>query len=313
MTLVDLPENPVPEGAICGMADTPSGVKLRFAHWPSTGGKRRGTVTILQGRAEYIEKYFEVVQELRARGFAVIAFDWRGQGGSDRLLRNRRKGHIGSFKGYQEDLMTILRQVSLAEYPGPHFALAHSTGGAVLLSAGVRLRTMLDRVVLSAPLTGMLDNGWRERWAFRLAKILKWIGLGRMFIPGGNARLFVPFEDNRQTLDRERFERANAVLKAAPELGIGSPTVGWLYAVGRTLSLFRERSYGPSVSLPCLVIAAGADRIVSTRATEELVSRMKAAGYVEIAGGEHELLMERDEIRAQFWAAFDAFIPGQTL
>ena len=27
----------------------------------------------------------------------------------------------------------------------------------------------------------------------------------------------------------------------------------------------------------------------------------------------HEILMETDAIRAQFWAAFDAFIPGETV
>ena len=28
------------------------------------------------------------------------------------------------------------------------------------------------------------------------------------------------------------------------------------------------------------------------------------------SGAEHEVLMERDAVREQFWAAFDAFIPG---
>ncbi|MEP4032833.1 alpha/beta hydrolase [Roseibium polysiphoniae] len=311
MTLIDHPDNPIPEGCNSGSMRTSDGVALRYAHWPATGGPRRGTVTLLQGRAEFIEKYFEVIKDLRQRGFAVIAFDWRGQGGSERLLRNRCKGHIGNMKQFREDLHTILQKVSLAEYPGPHFALAHSTGGAVLLSDALRLRTMLDRVVLSSPLTGMLDNGWKERWSFRVAAAFKWVGLGRLYIPGGNGDLFVDFEENRQTQDRTRFERFNAVLRQAPELGLGSPTIGWLYAVSRAILSLRKREYGPSVSLPCLVVAAGKDRIVSTPATEELVSRMKSAGYLEIAGAEHELLMERDAIRDQFWAAFDAFIPGQ--
>ncbi|WP_417687119.1 alpha/beta hydrolase [Roseibium sp.] len=311
MTLIDIPENPLPAGVTSGFVETADGVKIRYAHWPSTGGTRKGTVTLLQGRSEFIEKYFEVIEELRQRGFAVVTFDWRGQGGSDRALRNKRKGYVAGFGQYRDDLHTVLKKVSLAEYPGPHFALAHSTGGAILLSDAQRLRTMLDRVVLSSPLTGMLDNGWKERWAFRLATFLKMIGLGRMYVPGGNGDLFIAFEKNRQTRDKARFERAEAVLRAAPELGIGSATVSWLYAVTRAIKGFRRRDYGPSVSLPCLVVAAGHDRIVSTRATEELVSHMKAAGFLEIAGAEHELMMERDHIRNQFWAAFDAFIPGQ--
>ena len=47
----------------------------------------RGTVVLLTGRGEFIEKYAtEVVGELLERGFAVVALDWRGQGLSDRPL-----------------------------------------------------------------------------------------------------------------------------------------------------------------------------------------------------------------------------------
>lgn len=312
MTLVDIPENPVPSGAEIGFIETADGVKIRYARWSLPEGvRRRGTVTILQGRAEFIEKYFEVVQDLRKRGFAVITFDWRGQGGSSRSLKNAIKGHVSSFSQYREDLQTVLKKVALAEYPGPHFALAHSTGAAVLLSDTARLRTMIDRAVLTAPLTGLLDGGKRERWAFRAACLLKWSGLGRMFIPGGNAKLYVDFDENVQTSDRRRYERALAVLDQEPALGIGSPTIGWLHAAGRCLKTFRHRRFGPSVALPVLVIAAGSDRIVSTPATEDLASRTKAAGYLEIPGAQHELMMETDPVRNQFWAAFDAFIPGR--
>ena len=38
---------------------------------------------------------------------------------------------------------------------------------------------------------------------------------------------------------------------------------------------------------------------------------MPHADYVEIAEAEHEILMERNPIRAQFWAAFDAFMQSR--
>lgn len=344
MTLIDHPDNPIPNGAITGMIMTPDGIGLRYAHWGSIGGRRRGTVTLLQGRAEFIEKYFETIQDLRERGFAVITFDWRGQGGSQRLLRNRSKGHVSGFRQYRQDLETILKKVSLTEYPGPHFALAHSTGASVLLSDSVRLRTMLDRAVLISPLMGLPDLGLKstrpwlhaslrwitfgrypkpavarytlgarnfmERVAFPLASVLFWFGFARAFVPGGNGKPLLDFEKNRQTSDRNRFDRFNAVLAAAPQLRVGAPTVGWLHGAAKCMLSFRRRDAGQKIVLPCLIVAAGKDRVVSTKAIEEFASRCRAAGYIEIAGAQHELMTEADAYRDQFWAAFDAFVPG---
>jgi lysophospholipase len=59
-----------------------------------------------------------------------------------------------------------------------------------------------------------------------------------------------------------------------------------------------------------LIVAAALDKIVSVRAIEMLAAELRAGAQVIIAGSQHEILMERDAIREQFWAAFDAFIPG---
>ncbi|WP_434055401.1 MAG: alpha/beta hydrolase [Roseibium sp.] len=345
MDLIDHPDNPVPDGAKAGFVTTSDGLRIRFAHWAGTGQHRRGTVTLLQGRAEFIEKYFEVVEDLRRRGFDVVAFDWRGQGGSQRVTRSLRRGHISNFRKFRIDLRTILKEISLAHYAGPHFALAHSTGGLVLLSDTARLRTMLDRAVITSPLLGlpsgshalgigdarrrflrMLTSGLLgkpplrasapktsaivEKVGYPLARLMSIIGLGRLYVPGGNSKLMVLFENNRQTSDKTRFERCKKVLDKAPELGIGSATFGWLNAAARTMMPLRKRTAGPGIKLPCLMLGAGEDRIVSTPAVEDFVSRTRSAAYVEIPGAAHEIMMERDVYRDQFWAAFDAFIPG---
>jgi len=83
MNLVSIPANPVPDAVVSGTIKTPDGVSLRFARWEPPPG-RKGTVCLFQGRSEFIEKYFETVRDLRARGFAVATLDWRGQGLSER-------------------------------------------------------------------------------------------------------------------------------------------------------------------------------------------------------------------------------------
>src|SRR5205807_248701 len=102
MKLISIPANPVPDEAATAMLQTPDGVLLRYARWAPPPG-RKGTVCVFQGRTEFIEKYFEVVRDLRARGFAVATFDWRGQGLSQRPLYDRNKGHIESFAEYATD------------------------------------------------------------------------------------------------------------------------------------------------------------------------------------------------------------------
>ena len=137
MKLISIPANPVPEEAATAMLQTPDGVLLRYARWAPPPG-RKGTVCIFQGRTEFIEKYFEVVRDLRSRGFAVAILDWRGQGLSQRAFRDRRKGHVESFDQYLIDLETFIKEVVLPDCPPPLFALGHSMGAAVLIQAAAR-------------------------------------------------------------------------------------------------------------------------------------------------------------------------------
>ena len=56
---------------------TVDGLRLRAAHWPN-GPK--GTVLLLNGRTDYIERFAEPVAEWQRRGYAVWMLDWRGPG-----------------------------------------------------------------------------------------------------------------------------------------------------------------------------------------------------------------------------------------
>jgi len=64
---------------------------------------------------------------------------------------------------------------------------------------------------------------------------------------------------------------------------------------------------------PLLIVACGRDRLVSTAATEDFGSRLRVGSHLILPGAMHEILMEQDFLRGQFWAAFDAFVPGTPL
>ena len=312
MELVATPKNPIPLGASVGVLKASGKTKLRYAHWRSALKQRYGTVCIFPGRTEFIEKYFEVVGELRRRGFAVAALDWRGQGGSSRPFRDGLKGHVKNFKQYEEDLSVFMNEVVLPDCPPPYYALAHSMGGTVLLSAATQKGCWFSRMVMTAPMVKLVGIPVSQDTLSRLATISCWCGFGPNCIPGGMKEYESSqvFEKNPLTSDRERFLRNLSVLTAAPELSVGPPTIGWLRGALEAMAAIANYRFPPNMRVPVLMLAAGEDRIVSSKAIEDLALYLKVGTYILIHGAQHEIMQERDSIREQFWAAFDAFIPG---
>jgi len=313
MKLVSIPANPVPDQVVTDALKTPDGVTLRFARWAPPPG-RKGTVVLLQGRAEFIEKYFETVRDLRGRGFAVATFDWRGQGMSDRALSDRYKGYVRNFSQYILDLETFMQQVVLPDCPPPIYALTHSMGAAVALKLCHDGTRWFDRVVMTAPMIA-LAPGRLVGVAGPLAKLMRSIGRGGAYVPtgGGAAAGTESFIDNRVTSDPVRFARNAAVLEEAPNLGLGAPTVAWVDAALGLMKQFAAAGYPSSIRQPILMVAAGRDEIISTPAIETFGMHLLAGSHLILAGAKHEILQEQDHYRGQFWAAFDAFVPGTPL
>lgn len=312
MDLIATARNPVPTGAIAGEVKTRDGVTLRVARWEATRDPQRGTVCVFPGRAEFIEKYFEVVADLRRRGFAVASMDWRGQGGSDRLLDNPCKGHIKSFRDYDRDLAAFMTDWVLPNCKPPFIALAHSMGGHILLRQAIVKNSWFSRMVLCAPMIDISPiqlQGTRARARF-LSEFGGCLGLARRYTPGGQD---LPldlgdFESNQLTSDRDRFQRTCLVLQAAPQLGLGSATIGWLRAALRSIARMTVPDYPLRVEVPSLMYAAGRDTIVSTEAIENFAAKLKVGTHILIPDSKHEILQETDAVRQRFWTAFDAYL-----
>jgi lysophospholipase len=311
MELCTISGNPAPPGAVISAIAARDNWNLRAVRW-SCSAACAGTIAILPGRAEFIEKYFEVIGELLSRNFDVAILDWRGQGLSGRLADDPRKGHIRDFRAYGHDLEALVEQVLAPFCRPPWFALGHSMGGAIALAQARAGRSPFARMVLTAP---MIDiYGLRFGRAMRFfAKALVLLGQGRRFAPGGSPKPYMSasFEGNVLTSDSNRHARAAAIIEAMPELAIGDPTIGWINAAFRFIRRFEEVAYPRQILTPVLILAAGADRIVDTAATEYFASRLKAGKCITLAHARHEILMERDAFRELFWAAFDAFLPGE--
>ncbi|HEY4077338.1 MAG TPA: alpha/beta hydrolase [Rhizomicrobium sp.] len=290
------------------------GARLRAARFPAAPGvPARGVCVLLNGQTEFIEKYFEVIDELRARGFAVATMDWRGQGASTRALSDdSRKSYVHDFSEYEEDLDTLMNWIvtpMLAPGQRP-FALAHSMGGHNLLRYLLKRPDSFGPCVLNAPMIGISFRGQREL----LVRTVTAFQIRRRnaggWVWGMEARdpLTSTFATQLVTSDPQRFERTQALLREQPDLRLSGATWGWLAAALRSMDWLKAPGRPESIQTPMLILGAGKDRICITPEAKAFAARMPHATYLEIEGAEHEILMERNLYRAQLWAGFDDFV-----
>lgn len=311
-SLVDIPENPAPDWGEVERFFAHDGRSIRYARFPAQARPLKGTVVILAGRNECIEKYFETIRELSARGLGTAIMDWRGQGDSERLLRDRARGYVTSFDEYVSDLEKFFDDVVLPDCRGPYYVLGHSTGSLIGLLATPRLFNRVRRMVLVAPLVEFAGLPVSMTALRRITAFLYSLGLGTLYVSGGpRPKGGYPFAANKLTTDLARFTRNTALFNQAPHLAMGGPTVAWVHAACVAAERVRDPDFAARLHIPTLFVAAGGDEVVSTPAIEALSRTMRSGSVVTIDGARHEILQEADIYREQFWAAFDAFIPGE--
>ncbi|MEQ9517934.1 MAG: alpha/beta hydrolase [Parvibaculum sp.] len=311
--VVRVDDDPFPRGGEASWLARPDGAMLRVMTWASTHAKApcRGTVVLATGRTEFIEKYFEVIDLLLQRGFAVATFDWRGQGLSSRMLEDPRKGHIDAFKTFDDDFSAFLNEVVKPNCPKPYIALGHSMGGNLMFRAAHNHGDEFAGVVLSAPMLGLnLGSPLMEKITRALVNVMGMVGLQDSYVPGSGpaAADEEAFEQNVVTSDRERFARQQRVIAKAPSIGLGGPTVGWVAASFRAIEEMNMPDYLSRITVPVLACAAGADKLVKNEAVGDLVERLPNGQCLTIPCSQHEILMEQEDYRFAFWSAFDQFV-----
>lgn len=280
------------------------GCRIRLAHWaPNTP---RGTVLLLPGRTEYIEKYGLAAAALVARNLAVLSLDWRGQGLSDRLAPDARLGHVRQFADYQSDLDAMLAAARQLALPEPYYLLAHSMGGCIGLR-GLMRGLPVRAAVFTGPMWGIHIAPHMRPFAHLMGRVLPPVGLGLTLTPGTKIAPYVlsePFEGNSLTNDRAMYQMMRDQLTAHPDLALGGPSIAWLGAALRETAQLAQMD---SPDLPCLTFLGSQESIVETGRIHQRMQRWPKGRLRMIAGGKHEVLMEDPAQTAQIYDEITAF------
>lgn len=308
MTFVETPDNPAPEGGIVRWIEGQGGLQIRTAHWKRDDATR-GTMFVLPGKSEYVEKYFEVVHELLSRSFNVVVIDWRGQGLSEREVDHPTKAYIARFDDFMEDFDAVFAAYR-DQLPEPTYGLAHSMGGNIALRLVGEGRCPFKALITTAPMTGLNMPNWWEKTAETVAQSAVGFGAGQYFIPGASNYdpLVEDFENNSMTSDPKRHARTSAINRALPEITQGGATYGWMHEAFSSIRKITEPSFGRGIETPILIFGAEKDKLVDPLTNRYVGVNFSGAEFHMMEDAKHEILMERDEIRTAFWMGFDEFM-----
>lgn len=275
-------------------------------------GARRGTLVVLPGRAEFIEKYHEAAADFCRLGFAVAVVEWRGQGLSLRGQPMPHRGYVGDYEEYLQDLATALAELRARRAPVPWIVLGHSMGGHIALRWLYREPGTFAAAAMTAPMFGIPLAGVPEPVARLLCRAAVRLGAGREYAPGQRDFRIerCRYERNPLTSCPLRFEAYRALVAGRPDLLVGGATWGWLDASLRSIAITRRPGYLESIETPILLCVAGEERVVSNASIELFARRLPNARLRRFAGARHELLIERDAIRGEVLAAIGAFLDG---
>ncbi|MGX9354850.1 alpha/beta fold hydrolase [Roseobacteraceae bacterium S113] len=300
MALVDAPYfetmAKAPAGGACHWLVTSDNVKVRVGHWPLDAA--RGTVLIFPGRTEYVEKYGPTVQNLHQMGLAAMAIDWRGQGIADRVHSDPRAGHVEHFGDYQRDVDAYLAHARALGMPEPFYLLGHSMGGCIGLRA-LHRGLPVASAAFTAPMWGislspiLRPTAWAVSWASEK------VGLSHLYAPSTGAASYVAtaeYEDNTLTTDPEMFGFMKAQVLEQTDLQLGGPTIRWLR---EALIECRALASMPSPDVPTLAFLGRLERIVEPTRIHDRMGAWPNGELIMIDGAEHEVLMERPDVRSR--------------
>lgn len=297
-----------PPGGAAWWCETTDGVRIRVGYWPCEGA--RGTILMFPGRTEYIEKYGRLAAEMNARGYAMLAVDWRGQGLADRLLDDRRVGHVVNFVDYQLDVGAALALAHDKGFPRPFHLIGHSMGGGIGLRAAMH-GLEVETCAFTGPMWGIYLSPMVKPFGWALPRMADLIGMGTKLPPSTSYDPYVlanDFDGNILTKDREMFAYMRAQLQSHPDLALGGPSLIWLR---EALTECKYLAAQPSPALPCICFLGEDEKIIDMPSVHDRMRRWPGGALDLIPSGEHEVLMEKSAIRGHIFDRLEDLFSGR--
>ena len=278
-------------------------VNIAYRHLTHNESALRKLMILVNGRAENMLKWSELAYDFYHQGYDMLLFDHRGQGYSDRLLKKSEKGHLDEFHFYVDDMAKIVEKTTaLFNYQIQHL-LAHSLGSLIATYYLANCAHRIQKAVLSSPCFGLpLKHPLRDELIIALMNLF---GQGERYVFGKGAYKPAHLEHNELSFCKTRMKWMNRVNRKHAELHLGGPTFRWVHLCLNAVK--HLPNIIPRVEIPVLILQSEKEKIVDNKKLGELTALFPNARCETVQNAKHEILFERDEIRAKVMDKLRAF------
>jgi len=277
--------------------------QLRYGFAPAAGTEKKGTVVMTHGYGEFIELYYQAIQEYQKMGFDVWMMDFYGFGKSGR--DDPKNPHRPSAKGmlrHVRDLDFFVNNV-VERVPGKPLVMSgHSMGGHIGLLYLERHKSVFDAAIMSSPMFDIYRLGMpiiARPFIRMMFNIASKIGLRDKVVPAspalwsklnglGNIVADVPMNSLRETFNQ-------MMRLTLPEARVDRPTFGWISATFNTVVRSMRSDALKKVDIPVLIGSAGIETLVDVSAHERAARLMPKATLVKLPTAHHGLWFEDDK------------------
>jgi lysophospholipase len=297
----------VPPGFVWGGFATADGAVLRWGYLAAQNPYAE--CVLVGGFGDFIEKQFETIRDLAARGLSVWCLDWRGQGGS---TRPKRWPHRPRARRFERDAAELAAFAGAKLRSGlPRVLIAHSMGGAIALLCLRHHPSLFQAAILSAPMLGLLHGRAPPTLLRAVTGPARLTPLGLCRLPGTYRwRPNSPPtpERSRISSDPERCRIRYAWITSEPALRLDQPTYGWLDPALALIGRIGKPRFLAAIKTPILLGSAGREHVVAPAAHHRAARRLPDCTLVELPDSKHEPFMERDAIRNRWFEEIDHFL-----
>ena len=268
---------------------------IKLAIKSLTHKSSNSSIVFVHGTGESKERYLDFAKPFYRQGYDVFLYDQRGHGYSSRFTKDPSKVSTDSFNRQVRDLELIVEH---ARRTKEHkvYLIGHSMGSLIITRYLELNPTTVEKASLSSPMI-KIKLPAPEAIVKGIADAHCFFGLGDMRVYGEDPNFPVNAShlDIKETHSLESHLSYKEKVKAHPrDLFTWGVTFKWLseaIATGKTVR--REHK---KLKTPLLILSAGDDHFVDTKAQLEFCSKLDKCTIKVYKDSYHSVFLEEENI-----------------